>query len=471
MHTAHRHRAPSASQPIDTLSPLSFRRGLNPLATRIEKRGGIPILPGAFPLVGHLPAVLVDELGLLRDAQRRVGPLFYWSLGYQDWQLNYAGTGAFNLFKNKLVNSSFMREGHIRELFGDGLIAHDGAVHQHLRSAMNGPFLPKGLTAADVGPLLADIVERRVRSLLGRRHVRMLPETRELALEAMFRLVGVEERETTEWRKRYEQLMLLAIALPKEIPGSPGWLGMRARNWLNGRLQTMIERVRKSGDEQGLLPALLRSRDEEGRTLSDAELVDNLRLIFLAGHETSATTMAWMIAHLATDHGVWRKLRQEAMDAPDLPRSPKELKNFPYAEAVFREALRLHPPVAHDARRSLEEFELEGYTVPKGVNLGIPIILLSRDPELYPDPDKFIPERWTAKLGTADRMTPLEMVQFGGGPHFCLGYHLAWMEIVQFAVALARNLPAHGPRLEAEFPAPRYLPLHHPAASCEARFD
>ena len=446
----------------------SFRRGMNPLATRVAMRRGIPVLPGAYPLIGHLPR---RAPGRARPparggAERRDG--VHWSVGYEDWQLVYAGRDGFSLFKNKRVDSSFMREGRVRELFGDGLIAHDGAVHQHLRSAMNGPFLPRGLTEAGVGPLVGDIVERRVRSFVGRRRVRVLAETRELALEAMFRLVGVDERETAEWRRHYERLMLLAIALPAEIPGSPGWFGVRARRWLNERLQAMIAGVRARGEEHGLLPALMRSRDDEGRALTDAELIDNVRLVFLAGHETSASTMAWMVAHLAADPGAWRRLREEALGAPGLPRSPKELRDFPYAEAVFREALRLHPPVGHDARRTIEEIELDGHVIPSGENVTIPILLLSRDPELYPEPDAFRPERW---LGRAAGLTPTEMVQFGGGAHFCLGYHLAWMEVVQFAVALARHLPPHGPRLEGAFPAPRYLPLHHPSARFEARFD
>jgi cytochrome P450 len=446
----------------------ALRRGRNPLATRIETRNGIPVLPGAYPLIGHLPAVIVDELGLMRDAARTVGPVFYFSRGYEDFQIGYTGRDGLSLFKNKRFDSRYMREGRVGVLFGDGLIAHDGAVHQHLRSAMNGPFLPKGLTEAGVGPFVAAIVERRVRSFLGRRRVRVLAETRELALESMFRLVGVEDRELSAWRRHYEQLMLLAIALPAEIPGSPGWFGKRALAWLDARLQAMIAAVRAGGETDGLLPALVNSRDDDGRALTDAELRDNLRLVFLAGHETSATTMAWMVAHLASDPGAWRKLREEALASDGVPRSPKELRNFPYAEGVFRESLRLHPPVSIDARRTTEDLELEGFSLPKGQIVAIPIGLLSRDPDLYPEPDAFRPERWAGRAGG---LSPAEMVQFGGGPHFCLGYHLAWMEIVQFAVALARHLPAGGPRLEGAFPAPRYLPLHHPSGRFEARFD
>ena len=77
---------------------------------------------------------------------------------------------------------------------------------------------------------------------------------------------------------------------------------------------------------------------------------------------------------------------------------------------VFREALRLHPPVPQDARRAVADVELEGRTVPGGTLVGIPLILLSRDPELYPDPDSYRPERW---LGRKEALSPLEIAQFG----------------------------------------------------------
>lgn len=453
--------APRPPRPLGAL-----RLGRNPLLRRVAERDGLPVLPGHFPVVGHMPAMAVDFLGLLREGAA-LGDLFWWNAGFDRWEVVYVGRDAFQLFKHRHLDSSYMLEGNVHDLFGDGVIAHDGARHQHLRSAMNAPFLPKGLTEADVGRLVAEIVERRVRSWVGRRDVRILAETRELALDVMFRLVGVDEHELGAWRKNYEDLMLIAINLPVDWPGLPRWRGLRARAWLNDRLQKLIDRVRARGEERGLVAALLASRDEEGHALTDPELVDNLRLIFLAGHETSATTIAWMVAHLAERPDVWARLREEALAAPDLPRSPKELRSFPYAEAVFRETLRLHPPVNGDARRATSDFELAGHTVRRGTNVGIPIILLSRDPEQYPDPDAFKPERW---LGRAER-TPLELVQFGGGPHFCLGYHLAWMEIVQAAVALARALPPSGPRLQGAFPVARYMPLMHPAADTRVHFD
>ncbi|WP_437964640.1 cytochrome P450 [Sorangium sp. So ce260] len=443
-------------------------RGRNPLAHRAQTRHDFPVLPGGFRVVGHMPAIAVDALGLLREGQRRFGSLFFWSQGFDHWHLVYASNEAFSLFKSKAVDSSYLTEGGVGHLFGQTLMAHDGASHRHIRTAMNGPFSPKGLDAAEVGAIVATSVERRVRSWLGRRDVQVLRETRELALEVMFKITGVEDDELPEWRRHYENLMLLIINLPFDVPGSPRRRGLRAGAWLDARIRRILAGVRARGEATGLLPALLQARDEDGEPLSEQDLVGNLRLLLLAGHETSASTMAWCVAHLAESPAIWRALREEASSAPDLPRSPAELRRFPFAEAVFREALRLHPPVPHDARRAVADLELEGRTVPAGTLLAIPLVLLSRDPELYPDPDSYRPERW---LGRKEALSPLEIAQFGGGAHFCLGYHLAWMEIVQFLVALGRMLPASGPRLQGGFPASRYLPVLRPAAGTRVRFD
>ncbi|WP_437829145.1 cytochrome P450 [Sorangium sp. So ce1153] len=458
---------------MSTTLPASFTdlpllRGRNPLARRVQTRHGIPVLPGGFPVVGHMPAIAVDALGLLREGQRRFGSLFFSHQGFEEWHLVYAANEAFSLFKSKAVDSSYLTEGGLGNLFGQTLMAHDGASHRHLRTAMNGPFSPKGLDAAEVGAIVATSVERKVRSWLGRRDVRVLRETRELALEVMFKITGVEDDELPEWRRHYEELMLLVLNLPFDVPGSPRRRGLRAGEWLDARIRRILAGVRARGEAKGLLPALLQARDEEGEPLSEQDLVGNLRLLLLAGHETSASTMAWCVAHLAESPAIWRALREEASSAPDLPRSPADLRRFPFAEAVFREALRLHPPVHQDARRAVADFEIEGRAVPGGTIMAIPLVLLSRDPELYPDPDSYRPERW---LGRKEAISPLEIAQFGGGAHFCLGYHLAWMEIVQFLVALGRLLPASGPRLQDGFPASRYLPVLRPAAGTRVRFD
>jgi cytochrome P450 len=441
---------------------------VNPLDRRIKSQRGFPIAPGAFPLIGHLPAIATDYLGLLRRAEREVGPFFYLRSGFERPVLNCLHPDVFSIFKNKVTTSTYLLE-LLPDLFGISLIAQDGPVHQHMRSAMNGPFLPRGLTAAEVGPLLADIIERRVRSWGDRREIKILHETRELVLAVMFRLLGVPETNLSTWREKYEEFMLLAINLPIDFPGLPRHRGKRARAWLDEHLLGFIREARREPQATGILPALVAGRDEGGAGLSDVELIDNLRLLVLAGHETSASTMAWMMIKLAERPDVWDALCAEAKAGGAIPQSPKELRAFPYAEAVFRETLRLHPPVAFDARRALVPFELAGRTIEAGEMLNIAIIHLSRHESLYESPDDFKPERW---LGRSGGISPIEMVQFGGGPHFCLGYHLAWMEIVQFGVAVALAMCKQNlrPRIVGARPKMRYLPLLHPSAGTRVAF-
>lgn len=441
---------------------------LNPLPMRPTERLGFPIMRGAFPLIGHMPALATDGLGLFRAAERECGTHFWLEAGFGRPMLQCASPDAFSILKNKVTTSSFMSE-MVEPVFGGTVIAQDGAPHHHLRSAMNAPFLPRGLTDANVGDLIAGILERRVRSFPGR-DVQILAETRETALEVMFRICGITDPDLTAWRRRYEELSLLMINFPYDLPGSPRRRGFAGRAWIDERLGALVRAARDNESDTSLLGSLARARDDDGNPLSEAELIANLRLLLLAGHETSASTMAWLTAMLAQRPDVWDRLVAEAESQPDLPRSPRDARNFPYAEGVFRETLRLYPPVSSDARRALADFELAGRTIPKGTMVSLSIIHLSRSPDLYDRPDEFDPDRW---LGRDHAPTAMELVQFGGGPHFCLGYHLACLEILQFAVALARELAPRGkrPRLAGPPPKPRYMPLLHPSASTRITFS
>jgi hypothetical protein len=160
-----------ASAPA-SLRAFPLRRGYNPLARRVEHRDGFPVFPGHFPVLGHMPAYAVDLLALMRDAERALGPMFFLKMGFGLWVLFYTRPEAFSLFKNKVTSSDYLREGGTGMLLGESVFVQDGAPHRHMRGALNGPFQPKGLGEAHVGTLVADLVERRVATWVGRRDVR-----------------------------------------------------------------------------------------------------------------------------------------------------------------------------------------------------------------------------------------------------------------------------------------------------------
>ncbi len=439
------------------LNPIGRRRGV----------AGFPFADGAFPVLGHLPAMASDTLGFLRRAERDHGRAFFIDQGFGAQSLVWTDPDAFSIYKTKLGSSAYMREAG-GSMFGESVIVQDGKVHQRMRAVLNGPFTPRGLGAAEIGPLIAKIVEARVRAIDLSAPLSILPWTRELALDVIFRIIGVGDRDLSEWRRSYQDALLLLVNLPLDLPGSPRRRGARGKRWVDARLRALIESERGRAPTNNLLSALVHGRGEAGETLSDDELIDNLRLLMLAGHETSASTMAWMVGLMAQYPGSFVQVVEEATALGKIPESVAELKKLPYVEAVFREALRLYPPVAFDARTIEGELSLEGRAVPPGTRVGIPLIHLSRHPDRERDPDAFFPERWLDR----GALGPLELMQFGGGPHFCLGYHLAWMEIVQFAAALALHLTERGraPCLVGAPPAPRYLPLLHPKSSLRIAF-
>jgi cytochrome P450 len=443
---------------------------LNPLRRRAREIEGFPVWRGGFPLLGHVPALASDTLAMCRDGARELGSLFFIEAGFGKHMLMCTHPDALSVFQAKAGSNDYMRDASGR-LFGEAVIVQDGKPHQRMRAVLNGSFTPRGLSAASVGPMIAQIVERRVRSFARGEPIRMLAQMREMALDVVFRIVGIDDPDLSEWRRRYEDAIMLLINLPLDLPGLPRYRGRTGKAWIDERLHEKIRRIRATGKGEGLLATLVNAKGENGETISDDELVDNLRLVMLAGHETSASTMAWIVAYLADRPELWERLVAEARALGHVPTTPAELRRVPFAEAVFREALRMHPPVAFDARRMTAPIELCGRTIAADTLVGIAVIHLSRHPDLHRAPDTFDPDRW---LGERTAITPVELMQFGGGAHFCLGYHLAWMEIVQFTVALALVAAERGtrPRLVGgKMPAPRYAPLLHPSKSLRITFE
>jgi hypothetical protein len=230
---------------------------------------------------------------------------------------------------------------------------------------------------------------------------------------------------------RLGSLLLFFPLLRRDVgPWSPGGRLRRLEAESQALLQREIGERRQAlesgaGQERvDVLSLLLGCRDEQGQGLSDAELQDELQTLLLAGHETTATALTWALHWIHRQPEVRGRLLAELADCPD-PGDPEQVSRLPYLGAVVQEVLRIHPVAMLMFPRLVEEsMEMGGLLFEPGDVLIGCIQAVHERPDLYPDPQRFDPERFLARS-----YGPGEFLPFGGGARRCLGAALAVYEM------------------------------------------
>jgi cytochrome P450 len=175
--------------------------------------------------------------------------------------------------------------------------------------------------------------------------------------------------------------------------------------------------------------------------------------LFVAGHETTANALDWVFYFLAQNPEVEAKLLCEIEILNGKPPTVHDLPNLPYSEMVLKEALRLYPPAAGATRQPIHDLELGGYHFTKGSNIVISTYLMHRNPDYFPDPLKFDPERFNPARET--QIPKYAYLPFGGGPRVCIGNTFAMMEarlifitiLQHYRLTLATNQPIQAEQL------------------------
>jgi cytochrome P450 len=204
-------------------------------------------------------------------------------------------------------------------------------------------------------------------------------------------------------------------------------------------LYRIIAERRASGRDAGdLLSMLLHAQDEDGSRMTDRQLRDETITLFLAGHETTASTLSWAWWLLAQNPAVEARLHEE-LDAVlgDRPPSLEDTPRLVYTGHVVTEALRLYPAAWGMARLAVEDHELAGYPVKKGMGIAMAQWVVHRDPRWYDAPEEFRPERWESDL--AKRLPRFAYFPFGGGPRQCIGNAFALMEATLILATVAKK--------------------------------
>lgn len=211
-----------------------------------------------------------------------------------------------------------------------------------------------------------------------------------------------------------------------------------------GRVSRLFKRLvherRAAGGGSGdLMSMLLAARNDAGQEMTDAQLHDQLGLFFVVGHETSANALAWLWYLLSQNRSVERKLHGEVdrlFPRREVP-TVEDIPKLAYTSRVIHETLRVYPSAWSIVRSTSRECKVGRYVLPAGSNVLICQYVNNRDPRVFPEPERFDPDRWSEEFKKG--LPPFSFFPFGGGARRCIGEPFAWMEITLLVALLARR--------------------------------
>jgi len=423
--------------PLRQVSPLSVL--LSDL--RDERAATVPFPPGETQLsMTRTRRFARDPLPMLLDAYERFGPVFTLRLFHSN-VVFMLGPAANHYITVSHASNFLWRDGHFRDLIGlmgDGLLTIDGEFHRRSRMIML-PAFHREHIAASVEVMIEE-TDRALEQMRPGATVDLYSWTRQLAIRvAMRALFGLdpdgEKARSVDAAGLFEEALafyasdyLLRIFRGRLSP----WASMqRAARRLDEVIYSEITRRRATGERgRDILSLLLDAQDEDGDTLNDGQIRDEVMTLLFAGHDTTTSTVSFMFYELARHPEIVGRLQAE--QDRELPsglatRSKLLAAELPELEMVLEETLRKYPPAWVGPRRSIEPFEFEGRTVPGRTFVNYCSWASHHLPGVFAQPEEFRPERFTAEARAA--LPKGAYVPFGGGSRTCIGMRFGQLEV------------------------------------------
>ena len=399
-------------------------------------------------LFGNLKEFGRDRLGVLPRWAQEYGDVVWARFGPRDVVfVNHP-----DLVEEVLVNQNrkFIKHYRLRDAtrtLGQGLLISEGEFWRGQRKLAQPAFHRERIAA--YGQLMVDLTERMLGAWADGQVRDAQDDMMRLTLEIVAKTLFDAEisGDSADVSAAMETLMRAFVVRTARLISPPHWIPTpmnirveRAIRRLERLLLSIIVERRKSGEDRGdLLSMLLRAQDEEsGRRMSDSQLRDEMMTLFMAGHETTANTLAWTWFLLSRHPEAEVRLHEE-LEAVLSGRPPTvaDLPRLPYTESVINETLRVYPTVWMVGRENVEPVELGGYPIPVGTTIFMPQWVIHRDNRWFDDPEAFKPERWLG--GLMQRIHRYAYFPFGGGPRICIGNNFALMEAALVLATVAQK--------------------------------
>jgi cytochrome P450 len=356
-------------------------------------------------------------------------------------------------------------ESPLRPVLGSGsVLTSNGPRHLRQRKLLLPPF--HGEAIARYEQMIADAAEKEIERWPIGKPFALAPRMQAITLDViMGGIFGIKKRPRPG---TIEHALRLAI---REVLRSSTMPGAKLAEWMqighdepfgltklglmvpDRCVYAIIRKRRQDADlEQrtDIMSLIMRARTEEGETLTDKELRDELMTLVLAGHETTANQLAWAWERLVRTPDAYDRLREAVRSGENADA---------VVEATIQEAMRVRPVIPVTGRRVRVPWRLGDFGVPADTPIAISILLLHHREDLYPDPFAFRPERWLDGDGGVLKPGTYEWLPFGGGTRRCLGAALAMAEQRVVLSMMAGRLELEAPTPKPERPKHRNVTM------------
>mgnify|MGYP005812009955 CR=1 FL=1 len=391
-------------------------------------------IPGesGLPVVGNTFKMLADPPAFTRAMVEKYGRVYKNNaFGGTVVALVGADANELVLFDRQKIFSSEQGWGPILDqLFPRGLMLMDFDHHRADRKALSIAFKPAPMRHY-VGSLNHGIARRMVE--WGSGSMKFYPAIKQLTLDlAAESFIGIPfGEESQKVNQAFVDMVQASVApIRHPLPFTKMKRGTDGRAYLVEYFTKETERRRAEGGGQDMFSQFATATREDGELLPVDEVVDHMNFLMMAAHDTITSSATSLVYFLAKNPEWQDRLRDELRaitGGEGRALGYDELGQAELTEMAFKEALRMMPPVPSIPRRAMEEFEFGGYRIPKGTPVGVNPHFVHHDPEIWDEPERFDPMRFTREAEKARHK--YAWVPFGGGAHMCLGLHFAYMQI------------------------------------------
>ncbi|WP_190192407.1 cytochrome P450 [Streptomyces minutiscleroticus] len=409
----------------------------------------IPRAAGSLPLLGHAVRLMRDNLAFIASLRENYGPLVEITL--------QPGTRTVIVQDPELVRTMLTDLGpsldkgrffeKMGQLLGRSVVTAAGQEHVRKRRQLQPAFARPEIAR------YVDIMRDEATAAVGTWETGRVLDVREamvgLSLDMLAKTVFSGSLEESAFRRLRDDLSVVMngvgarVMLPDWVERLPLPFNRRfdqAREAVRATIDRAVESLQASGRDTGdMLSLLLRATDEEtGRPLTGDQISSEILTLAVAGTETTASVLSWVLYELARDPDVEARVLAELDEVlGEEPVAFGHITRLPYLKRVIDEALRLHHTGWLVTRRTVTETRLGAWTLPAGTELAYCQHALHRDPELYPDPLRFDPDRW---LDSAEPPPTGAYLPFGAGRHKCIGDRFALTELVTAIATIVRRV-------------------------------